>query len=91
MTCRSNDDLRMNQLELILANIRGSAFFSRAEQCYLTAVVCSKCAKTFYEDLQIAEAKAVSNTPLVCISCDDDAANTRSGYITVAGFYATNQ
>lgn len=91
MTYHSSDRARMNQLELILENIRGSAFFSSADQCYLTAVKCSKCGNTFHEDLQIAEAKAVSNVQLECIRCDEEAQITRSGNITIAGFYATNQ
>lgn len=74
---------------LKLYNLRASAFYSDVDDCFKTIVNCSKCAASYAETLDNAEALAVTGQPMLCIKCDEVAATTRSPRITIAGIMAT--
>lgn len=95
MNCRSNETgssqrvaLKSQRIALRIGNVRASAFYSSKDECWVTAVKCSKCGRVYHERLDYAEALVVQGMPFFCISCEGGTADVTVRPLTLAGFLA---
>lgn len=72
-----------------LQGVRASSFFSHQDGCWVSALKCQKCAKTYFEESSAAEVKVVIGLPFLCIACDGPEADVKALRVTVKGVLFT--
>ncbi len=64
------DDLTQEQIGTLLDALDREAFKSRRDGCSVVLVKCSKCDRSFEEELEAAKGVVGSRLDFLCLGCD---------------------